>query len=119
MIFNNAISIIRVDAVQITQLLFNLLINAVHASPKKSTIKTIIENDDKNLLIRIEDQGHGIPDETKQKIFDPFFTTKTLKNGAGLGLSVVYGIVKNHNGKITVTNNNPRGTIFTISLPIS
>ncbi|KAF2511408.1 GHKL domain-containing protein [Flavobacterium zhairuonense] len=119
MIFNNSISTVKIDAVQITQLLFNLLINAIHASTKKSLIKTIIENDAQNIIIHIEDQGHGIPDEIKQKIFEPFFTTKNTKSGSGLGLSVVYGIVKNHNGKITVTNNKPNGAIFTISLPIS
>ncbi|MHC0442498.1 sensor histidine kinase [Flavobacterium sp. 3-210] len=117
--FNNTISEAKVDAVQITQLLFNLLINAIHASPEKSTIKTIIENDAENIFIKIADQGHGIPKEIKQKIFDPFFTTKTSKNGSGLGLSVVHGIVKNHNGEITVMDNTPAGTIFIIRLPIS
>ncbi|WP_426484750.1 sensor histidine kinase [Flavobacterium sp. 2] len=117
--FNNTISEAKIDAVQITQLLFNLLINAIHASPEKSTIKTIIENDAENIFVKIEDQGHGIPEEIKQKIFDPFFTTKTSKNGSGLGLSVVHGIVKNHHGEITVKNNFPKGTIFIIRLPIS
>lgn len=117
--FNNTISEAKVDGVQITQLLFNLLINAIHASPKKSIIKTVIENDDENIFIKIEDQGHGIPEEIKQNIFSPFFTTKTSKHGSGLGLSVVHGIVKNHNGDISIINNVPMGTIFKIRLPIS
>ncbi|WPO78470.1 sensor histidine kinase [Flavobacterium sp. KACC 22761] len=117
--FNNKISTAIIDSVQLTQLVFNILKNAIQASPQKSTIKTIIENDEKNIIIKIEDQGHGIPEEIKQQIFEPFFTTKKIKNGAGLGLSVVHGIIKNHNGEITVINNYPSGSIFIISLPIN
>lgn len=108
----------KIDSVQLTQILFNLLINAIHASPQKSSIKTIIENDDENLFIIIEDQGHGIPENIREKIFEPFFTTKEVNIGSGLGLSVVHGIVKNHNGEIAVTNNLPSGTIFTVKLPL-
>lgn len=108
----------KIDAVQLTQILFNLLINAIHASPQRSMIKTIIENDDENLFIIIEDQGHGIPEDIKQKIFDPFFTTKDINTGSGLGLSVVQGIVKNHNGAITVRDNFPSGAIFSVQLPL-
>ena len=93
---------------------------------KQAAIKTfeiltseVIENDDENIFIKIEDQGHGIPEEIKQNIFSPFFTTKTSKHGSGLGLSVVHGIVKNHNGDISIINNVPMGTIFKIRLPIS
>jgi two-component system NtrC family sensor kinase len=119
LIFTNTISKIKIDSVQIKQVLFNLLINAIHASEPGSIIKTIIENDSENLFIRIEDQGHGIPEEIRQKIFEPFFTTKKNNNGSGLGLSLVHGIVNNHNGEITITNNYPAGTIFQIRLPIT
>jgi signal transduction histidine kinase len=118
LIFNNSISTAKIDSVQITQVLCNLLINAVHASPQKGIIQTIIENDTKNLLITIKDQGHGIPDAIKHRIFEPFFTTKPVNNGCGLGLSVVHGIIKTHNGDITVENNYPTGTIFIIRLPL-
>jgi two-component system NtrC family sensor kinase len=118
LIFKNENSIAKIDSVQITQVLFNLLINAIYASPEKSCIKTIVENDAENVFITIEDQGTGIPDEIKQKIFDPFFTTKATNDGLGLGLSVVHGIIKNHNGEIIVKNNTPNGTIFLIKLPI-
>ncbi|WP_264550756.1 sensor histidine kinase [Flavobacterium sp. N2038] len=118
-IFNNTISKIKIDSVQIKQVLFNLLINAIQASEPGSTIKTIIENDSENLFIRIEDQGHGIPEEIRQKIFEPFFTTKNNNTGSGLGLSLVHEIVMNHNGEITITNNYPTGTIFQIRLPIT
>lgn len=118
-IFNNTISKIKIDSVQIKQVLFNLLINAIQASEPGSTIKTIIENDTENLFIRIEDQGHGIPDKIKQKIFEPFFTTKNNDIGSGLGLSLVHEIVMNHNGEITITNNYPTGTVFQLRLPIT
>ncbi|SEO62787.1 His Kinase A (phospho-acceptor) domain-containing protein [Flavobacterium sp. CF108] len=119
LIIKNCSLTAKIDAVQITQVLFNLLINAIHASPQKSIIKTIVEDDAKNLFITIEDEGHGIPDAIKQKIFKSFFTTKTTTSGLGLGLSVVHGIVKTHNGEIIVQDNKPSGTIFTIKLPLS
>ncbi|KAF2515578.1 sensor histidine kinase [Flavobacterium foetidum] len=109
----------KIDSVQITQVLFNLLINAVYASPEKSIIRIEVQKQADKALISIIDEGIGIPENIKQKIFDPFFTTKPNTDGCGLGLSVVHGIVKNHNGQIIVENNNPSGTIFTIKLPIS
>lgn len=119
LIFKNDTLLAKVDAVQLTQVFFNLLINAIHASPKKGTIKTIIESDSENLSITIEDQGTGIPDAIKDKIFEPFFTTKVTNKGCGLGLSVVHGIVKNHNGEILVRDNIATGTIFILKLPLN
>ncbi len=108
----------RIDSVQITQVLFNLLINAIYASPEKSTIKIIVDNNESNLYIKIEDNGTGIPDSIKEKIFEPFFSTKPFNYGSGLGLSVVQGIIKNHNGEITFQNNFPNGSIFSIRIPL-
>ncbi|MCC9065651.1 sensor histidine kinase [Flavobacterium piscisymbiosum] len=119
LIFKNDTVVARIDNVQLTQVFFNLLINAIHASPEKSIIKTIIESDTENLFITVEDHGIGIPDAMKQKVFEPFFTTKATNKGCGLGLSVVHGIIKNHNGEITIRNNTPRGTIFIIKLPLN
>lgn len=119
LIFKSTIGKAKIDSVQITQVLFNLLINALQASPKKSILKIIIENNTKNLLISIEDQGSGIPEDIKPRIFEPFFTTKNIQDGCGLGLSIVQEIIKNHKGKIIVKNNFPTGTIFKIKLPLS
>ncbi|WP_394775721.1 sensor histidine kinase [Flavobacterium sp.] len=119
LIFQDDTITAKVDSVQLTQLLFNLILNAIHASPEKSTIQTIIECDDQNLFITIADQGSGIPDAIKEKVFEPFFTTKTANNGSGLGLSVVHGIVKNHQGEITILDNSPSGTNFIIQIPLS
>lgn len=119
LIFANENITARIDSVQITQILFNLLINAIYASPNKSTIRIIVESDAKNIIIKIEDQGSGIPDAYKEKVFEPFFSTKPSTDGSGLGLSVVRGIIKNHNGEIIVKDNLPNGTIFKIKLPIN
>jgi len=109
--------IAKIDSVQITQVLFNLLLNAIYSSPNNSLIKIKIDNDYQNIIIKIEDQGTGVSDDIKSKIFEPFFTTKSKKKGLGLGLSVVQGIIQNHNGEITVKDNFPKGAIFTIRLP--
>lgn len=116
--FSNDKQTAKIDSVQLTQVLFNLLINAIYASPEKSTIKINVENDLDYVFLSIADQGSGIAEETKPKIFDPFFTTKPTSDGCGLGLSVVHGIVKNHNGEITLKDNHPSGAIFIIKLPI-
>ena len=70
-----------------------------------------------NIIISIADNGIGIPDDKKQKIFDPFYTTKDGQEGTGLGLSIAYDIIKKHKGSIEVKDNDPKGTLFIISLP--
>ncbi|KAF2079900.1 sensor histidine kinase [Flavobacterium sharifuzzamanii] len=119
LIFKNDAIMATIDSVQITQVLFNLLINAIYASPEKSTIKIIIDDDETYLYLKIEDNGIGVPDSIKEKIFEPFFSTKPVNYGCGLGLSVVHGIIKNHNGEITLQDNSPIGSIFTIRIPLS
>ncbi|WP_121666175.1 sensor histidine kinase [Mesonia aquimarina] len=107
----------QIDSIQLTQVLFNLLINAIYASPKGSQITCKLNQDATQFYITIADQGVGIAPENKRKIFDPFFTTKPVGEGSGLGLSVVHGIIKSHKGDISFTENIPRGTIFHISIP--
>jgi signal transduction histidine kinase len=67
--------------------------------------------------IRVKDTGEGIPPENMDKIFNPFFTTKQPGEGTGLGLSVTFGIVKEHGGEIRVESTPGNGSVFTISLP--
>lgn len=67
--------------------------------------------------ITVADEGCGIPQENLGKIFEPFYTTKGQK-GTGLGLAVIWGIIDNHNGRITVESEVGKGTVFTIRLPI-
>jgi len=107
----------RLDSVQFSQILFNLLLNALYVSPEGSTIKVKVTHDKNFFYIAIADEGPGIPDAIKAKVFEPFFTTKPLGEGTGLGLSVVHGIVKSHQGDILIRDNQPKGTVFTIVLP--
>ncbi len=79
-----------------------------------------VENDGQKeyIEIKVADQGCGIPKENMAKIFEPFYTTKGQK-GTGLGLAVIWGIIDNHNGRITVESEVGKGTVFTIRLPVS
>jgi signal transduction histidine kinase len=71
----------------------------------------------KYIIIGVSDTGHGIDPEILERIFDPYFTTREIGGGAGLGLSVVHGIVKSHKGYITVESQPGKGSTFTIYLP--
>lgn len=106
-----------IDSIQLTQVLFNLLINAIYASPEQAAITVSLLQSGNEVLIRVSDSGPGIPEGEKQRIFEPFFTTKPVGEGTGLGLSVVHGIVKSHRGTISVRDNSPSGAIFEIRLP--
>ncbi len=110
-------SIINVDREQINRVLLNVIINSVEAMLEGGTmtISTSIEEED-FFDVKIQDTGVGIPEEDIIKIFDPFFSTK--RTGVGLGLSITYGIVVSHGGRIGVESTWEKGTVFTISLPI-
>lgn len=109
----------RLDPVQITQVVFNLLINAIHASEENGKINISISSDKEKILLKVSDEGHGIPAEIKHKIFEPFFSTKPTGEGSGLGLSVVHGIIKGHGGEISVESTEGSGTKFLITLPLN
>ncbi len=108
----------QIDVIQFTQVLFNLLINAIYVSPENSKIILNIKNTSTFFTLTVQDQGTGIPDNIKSKIFEPFFTTKPVGEGSGLGLSVVHGIIKSHRGEISTYDNSPTGTVFQIQLPL-
>ncbi|MDT0688802.1 HAMP domain-containing sensor histidine kinase [Salegentibacter sp. F188] len=108
----------QLDSIQFTQVLFNLLINAIYVSPPKSTISITVTSNEKSFCLEIADEGPGISSELKAKIFEPFFTTKPIGEGAGLGLSVVHGIIKSHKGEIAIFDNENAGAIFQIQLPL-
>ncbi|MEM9339661.1 MAG: PAS domain-containing protein [Bacteroidota bacterium] len=105
---------------QLNQVFMNLLSNAVQAMPeekKDGKIMIYTENLEKSLIVRIMDNGSGIPEEVKKRIFEPFFTTKPVGIGTGLGLSISYGIIEKHDGKIYVNSEVDKGTEFVIELP--
>ncbi len=110
----------RLDPIQFTQVLFNLLLNALHASSPGQEVHLLLQQkDDEELMLRVQDFGHGISDEIRPRIFEPFFSTKAPGEGSGLGLSVVHGIVKTHSGRIEVESHPGEGTTFTIFLPLN
>lgn len=104
------------DELQLTQVFLNLILNAIDAAAEKSTITIRNYVEDQNLYIAISDEGKGIAKEDISAVFQPFYTTK--KNGTGLGLSVVHGIVQAHKGSIEVDSVLNKGTTFTIKLPL-
>jgi signal transduction histidine kinase len=114
---------------QLNQVFMNVLSNAIdalemHHCPRYITIRTEVKHEGagihpSHVVIRIADNGYGIPEEVKQRIFDPFFTTKPIGLGTGLGLSISYSIiVEKHDGQLTCNSTPGEGTEFVIKLPI-
>ena len=101
------------------QVFLNLIVNAVQAMPDGGEL-TVEAEEDKNrrITVRVQDTGGGIPPEHLTHIFDPFFTTKKVGQGTGLGLSVSYGIIKKHGGRIDVDSRPGKGSTFTVIMPV-
>lgn len=109
---------VRADPGKMKQVFLNLLLNAQDAMPKDGTLTLVTRNTRRQeVLVLIADTGVGIPKEKFSQIFEPFYTTKAGGLGAGLGLSVVHGIIGDHLGVIRVHSVVGRGTCFTIRLP--
>lgn len=116
--FDHNIKAIKCLPGQLNQALVNLIGNAADAIEFKGTITIrTIEKDADTVQIQVQDDGKGIPEDTRRKIFDPFFTTKPVGKGTGLGLSITYGIIEKHGGTIVCDSEVGKGTIFTINLP--
>lgn len=125
-----AMPTIQADPDQLQQVFINLFLNSLHALEQGGTIKITaqlardgnanggIEIARKKVRIQFEDNGAGISAERLSQVFDPFFTTKDVGEGTGLGLSVSYGIVKDHGGEIRVDSTPGEFTRFTIDLPV-
>jgi two-component system NtrC family sensor kinase len=111
-------SIVHCRAVEISQVLTNIILNATHAVKDEGVIQIRCKPVGKMVQIEIEDNGIGIPPDVLDKIFDPFFTTKEIGKGTGLGLSISHGIITSHQGKINVKSEVGVGTTFTIQLPL-
>lgn len=108
---------LKADTVQLTQVFFNLVMNAIYSSPQFGTIAVAVSEKEKVIRIEFSDQGTGIDPKNMDKIFEPFFTTKPLGEGSGLGLSVVHGIITSHKGSISQHPNSPKGTVFVVDFP--
>ena len=108
---------ITCDADQIQQVIVALMVNAIEAMEAGGHLHLAVTPMADTVEIVISDTGVGIPAEAVGRIFEPFFSTKDKESGVGLGLAIVYGIVRGHHGTIDVTSQIGEGTIFTIRLP--
>jgi signal transduction histidine kinase len=118
--FPEKIYFVNANRSKLEQVLVSIINNAIHAIKHTGilTVTVMPDADEKNMLIKIKDTGQGIPEENIKNIFEPFFTTKPPGEGTGLGLSVSYTLIKEHNGEIEVESSVGEGTTFTVSLPV-
>lgn len=111
---------IQINPQELQQVLVNLLVNAIHALPKKHG-RIIIKTEnwkDKGIVISIIDNGEGIKEEHLKQIFNPFFTTREQGKGTGLGLSISYGLIRRYGGNISVESDLEKGSTFKVWLLI-
>ncbi len=127
MIEKNKIKIIKntdnlphlmLDPQQISQVVHNIVLNAIQATGKNGIIKITGYVKDRFLEVAIEDNGPGIPEEFRHRIFEPFFTTKPVGKGTGLGLSICLEIMKKHGGDIKLQSKKESGATFILSFPL-
>ena len=113
----------RGDAVQLEQVMSNLVVNAIHACAEGGRVEISCgvraEGGEPRAFVRVSDDGHGMDAATRERIFEPFFTTKDVGQGTGLGLSVAHGIVQDHGGSIEVESVPQRGSQFSVFLPMA
>ncbi|OMH34073.1 PAS domain-containing sensor histidine kinase [Motiliproteus sp. MSK22-1] len=103
---------------QLNQVFLNLLVNAAHAIENRGIITITTAQKGEKVLITVADTGSGMNQEQLRRVFEPFFTTKPVGKGTGLGMSLSYGIIDKHEGKIEVESQEGEGTTFNIWLPI-
>jgi PAS domain S-box-containing protein len=113
---DETLPLINFDERYLKQAILNLIKNAAAAMPNGGGLTVKTEKNDAEVLISSQDTGLGIPEENLSKIFEPYFTTK--ETGSGLGLTLVFKIIREHQGEIAVKSREGEGTCFTISLPI-
>ena len=107
----------NVDADLFKQAVLNVILNGAQAMPAGGNLEVVLEEDRKTAVLRITDQGSGIPDEIRDKIFDLYFTTKS--EGSGIGLAMTYRIIQLHHGSIEVQSKTGHGSEFRLRIPLS
>jgi signal transduction histidine kinase len=117
---DSGLPMVNIDSGKIKQVFVNLLMNSVQALNHKGFIRisTSYLEESRRAQIVFHDNGKGIPAEVLPRVFDPFFTTKAVGEGTGLGLSVSYGIIKDHRGEVHVSSEPGEWTQFLILLPV-
>jgi signal transduction histidine kinase len=105
------------DGRLLKQAMLNLIQNALAAMPGGGTLSIETKRQDAEIFIKVHDTGVGISEKNLAKIFEPYFTTK--EKGSGLGLTLVFKIIREHRGEISVKTKEGRGACFTVTLPVS
>lgn len=106
---------VRGDRAKIRQVLDNILSNALEALDSSGSLDVNVRTQDGFAIVDCTDNGHGIPEDIRERVFDPFFTTRA--HGTGLGLSIAYEIVQAHGGRVAITSANAGGTVVSVHLP--
>jgi len=109
----------HVDSTQLETALLNLAVNARDAMPEGGQLSIATRRDGTHVLIEVRDTGVGMTAEVRERVFEPFFTTKEVGKGSGLGLSQVYGFVRQSEGEVHLHSTPGEGTNFTLRLPVS
>ena len=107
----------NIDADLLKQATLNVIQNGAQAMPEGGTLEVVLEEHRKSAVLRISDQGPGIPDEIREKIFDLYFTTKS--GGSGIGLAMTYRILQLHHGSVEVESKPDRGAEFLLRIPLA
>jgi len=114
--------LITADQDKISQVLTNLLANAIKFTPKQGNIRIEIQQEGNRAVLKVSDDGIGIDPEDQEKIFERFYMTEPSRNsksgGQGLGLAIVKSIIKKHNGTVRVVSTIGKGATFTVTLPM-
>lgn len=112
-------AVIQADRIALRQVFFNLVLNAAQAMGGSGEIRvTTARPSSATVEVRVEDSGPGIPEERLERVFEPFFTTKPSGEGTGLGLAITHDIVREHAGRIDVTNRADGGACFRLTFPL-
>jgi two-component system NtrC family sensor kinase len=104
-----------IDPHDLHQVMINLMINAVQSMKNGGLLGIQAYRNNSEVTLKVSDTGEGIDENNLQKIFDPFYTTKQTGEGTGLGLWLIYEIVNNYNGEISVQSTRGKGTTFTVT----
>jgi len=114
--YDSRIPLALMDEDQVKQAFFNIIKNAIQAMPRGGVLRATTALRDSHVVVTFSDTGMGVPEDKLNRVFDPFYTTK--EGGSGLGLMMVYKMVKDHSGTVELNSREGQGTTVTVSLPI-